>query len=182
MIWLLLFVLQAEPDEVEGRAIPAQQVSWVQAGVSPSQAQAMTYRLYVVEESGVQTTVALGSTLCGAASSVADSQCSTALPPAGVPAIVTGNTSRLTATEAATQVESPLSTPFTGDQGCVFAVPGSVNLFAVGQRTGVVTGANQEAALRRRFQAAKFRWLSTTVLDGGQVRVREECVGYLVTE
>lgn len=151
-------------------AVPPQEVTWTQ-DVTPSRAQSFIYRLYIMEESGNGSVVQLASTLCGTVNGT--TECSTALPAAANAAIVSNNRSQLTAVDPTTGVESPLSVPFVGDQGCIFRD----NLYAIGKQA---TGQSNKQNLQRlldEFRAAKFRHIRTENLKGNQFLVTEECVG-----
>lgn len=159
---------------VIGGAIPPQQITWTQA-ILPSVAQGYLYKLYVTEESGIKKVVPLSSVLCGPASNGA-SACSTVLPVEANAAIITGNNSQLTATNPTTNQESPLSTTFVGNQGCIFRD----NLFAVTKRTSATSNKQNLNALLNEFKAAKFKHISTNQTRGNQYVVTEECAGVII--
>jgi hypothetical protein len=177
IVLVLTTGLGAAQDDQQGRAIPAQQVTWVQPGIPPSFAQQYAYRLYITEESGVERTVPLASTLCGGFDP-AFAECSTALPAAASPAIITGNVSRLSATDPDSYVESDLSVAFVGDQGCIYRN----RLYAVGARHAITLMKTELEKVLADFQAAKFKVVSIRPHpeDESRVILTEECVGYLV--
>jgi hypothetical protein len=154
-------------------AVPPQTITWNITGVTASYAQTYRYKLYINEESGKQSVVQLVNTLCGTVSG--QTQCSTALPAIGNPAIISGNNSLLSATDANTNLESPMSIPFTGNQGCILRD----NLYKIGTRTSLQANRPGLNPLLAEFKAAKFKHIST-VPRGGQYTVTEECVGYIV--
>jgi hypothetical protein len=155
-------------------AVPPQQVTWVQPNVEPVVAQAFVYTLTISEEgNSTPRVVPFLSVLCGGSGTTAE--CSTPLPVNAQSAIITGNVSRITATDTRTNLSSPASAPFTGNQGCIFRD----NLYAVSRQTTVQTNKPNLQRTLDEFQRAKFKHLSTTP-KGGQFLVTEECVGYLV--
>lgn len=172
---ILIILILLVPNLVNAQgAIPVQQITWTQISNEPTQAQALSYKLYVSEESGTKTMVPLSNVLCGYVNFT--TECSTVLPNSARPAIITNNYSQLSATDMMTAVESPLSLPFKGDQGCIFRN----GLYAVGIETTIT--ANNKNDLQRvlqEFKTAKFKHISTTPIKNS-FQVREECVGYIV--
>lgn len=158
---------------VQLAAVPAQQITWTQSGKTPSEAQALLYRLYISEESGAGAVVQLLDTLCGTVDG--QTQCSTRLPSAANAAIISNNRSQLAAVEPTTGVESPLSAAFIGDQGCIFRDA----LYALAQQAQAQSNKQNLERLLAEFQAAKFKHLRTENLKGNQFLVTEECVGHL---
>lgn len=158
-------------------AVPPQQITWTQTNVDPTTAQTLyTYTLTITEEGNpTPKIIGLINVLCGG--TAPSSTCSAALPiPTGQSAIITGNSSTLTATDTNTKLTSPVSLPYKGDQGCIFRN----NLFKVGTNTSAETRKQDMNALLAEFQKAKFKHISTKQLAGNRFLVTEQCVGFLV--
>jgi hypothetical protein len=157
-------------------AVPQQQITWVQPNIDPTQAQFLIYTLTITEEGNpTPRVVGLLNVLCGGSTTRAE--CSTVLPLEAQSAIITGNTSQLTAKDPQTNVSSLASPPFTGNQGCIFRD----NLYKVGQRASESTNKQGLTRLLAEFQKAKFKHMTTSDLKGNQYAVLEECAGYLVS-
>lgn len=165
--FLLLFTT------VASATIPSQQITWNQP-ILPSVAQGYQYKLYITEESGIKRVVPLTSILCGPASN--GSSCSAVLPIEANAAIISGNTSQLTATNLANKQEGPLSSTFVGNQGCIFRD----NLFAVTKQTTATSNRQNLQILLNEFKAAKFKHISTNQTRGNQFVVTEECAGQII--
>ncbi len=158
-------------------AVPPQQVTWVQPGVTPNQAQSFFYSLTITEEGNpTPRVVSLLGVLCGGATDAAE--CSARLPDAAQSAIITGNSSQIKALDGRTNQSSPASAPFAGNQGCIFRD----TLYAIGQRAQAQARKQELNALLAEFQRAKMDHVSTTNLKGNAFLVIEECVGFLVPE
>jgi hypothetical protein len=154
------------------KSVPPQQITWTQTEQATI-AQKYIYKLYISEESGIKTTITLTNTLCGPVTY--GSQCSTALPANGNVAIITGNQSQITATNPTNKMESSLSIPFVGNQGCIF----QTNLYAISAKATAESNKGQLNRLLDEFKQAKFKHISTTE-KGSRYVVIEECVGYIV--
>lgn len=154
-------------------AVPPQQITWTQT-ISTTIAQSYVYKLYITEESGFKTTITLTNILCGPTTT--GSQCSTALPINGNIAIISGNQSQLTATNPTNKLESLASTPFIGNQGCIY----NDNLYKISERAMNTTNKQNLNAVLNQFKAAKFKHISTNQTRGNQYVVTEECAGYIV--
>lgn len=158
-------------------AVPPQQVTWVQPGVTPNQAQSFFYSLTITEEGNpTPRVVSLLGVLCGGATDAAE--CSARLPDSAQSAIISGNRSQIKALDGRTNQSSVASAPFTGNQGCIFRD----TLYAIGQRAQAQARKQELADVLAEFQRAKMDHVSTTNLKGNAFLVIEECVGYLVPE
>mgnify|MGYP001352852656 CR=1 FL=1 len=176
LLLLLLATLSLAALSLAATPIPPQQVTWTQVMIDPPTAQTFGYTLRILEEGNpTPREVSLINVLCGG--TAPNSECAAALPiPAAQSAIITGNTSTLRALDPRTNLTSPLSGAFTGNQGCIFRQI----LYGIGERTAVESRKQEMNALLAEFQRAKFKHISTVQLGGNRFRVTEECVGYLV--
>lgn len=158
-------------------AVPPQQVTWLQPGVTPNQAQSFFYSLTITEEGNpTPRVVSLLAVLCGGATTTAE--CSAPLPASAQSAIISGNRSQIKALDGRTNQSSAASAPFTGDQGCIFRD----TLYSIGQRAQAQARKQELADVLAEFQRAKMEHVSTTNLKGNAFLIIEECVGYLVPE
>lgn len=178
LLVLSLFLIQEFGiPTVEPRAIPIQQVTWIQPRVSPTQAQSYFYSLRILEEGNPNPLlISLGNILCGGPVNAAE--CSTRLPAAAQSAIVTGNASQIRAVDGRNNEASPLSAPFIGNQGCIFRD----SLYSLGARTTATTNKQNLNNVLNEFRKAKFKHISTNQTRGNQYVVTEECVGYIVSD
>lgn len=168
VVLLTLLTLGAVP-------VPPQQVTWTQ-NIDPPTAQIeYRYKLTITEEgNATPRVVSLLNVLCGG--TALPSMCSAALPLEAQSAIITGNSSTLTATDTRTNQSGPPSTVFKGDQGCIFRD----QLYKVSENASAETRKQEMNALLAEFKKAKFKHVSTKQLAGNRFLVTEQCVGYLV--
>ena len=108
VLLLLVLVLLTTSSNLYAQS----QVVWNQSGVnSATQAQSLTYKLYITPSGSTNTTtVTLTSVLCGGTAT--NPQCSTVLPATASVAATTGTKSELTTTDPTSGVESAKSAPF----------------------------------------------------------------------
>jgi hypothetical protein len=172
LVWLVVCALTLAAQG----AIPPQHITWTQ-DVDPQTAQTFVYTLRIAEEGNpTPRVVGLLGILCSGQGTT--SECSSTLPLAAQPAIITGNLYTLTATDPRTNQSSPASwPPSQGDQGCIFRD----RLYAVGVPTQAQTNKQGLAATLAEFKRAKFKHVRTTDLKGNAYLVVEECVGYIVS-
>lgn len=157
--------------------VPPQQITWIQPNVTATKAQSFTYVLTLREEGKAPRDIPVVNVLCGGLTK--NAECSAVLPASAQPAVISGNSSLLTATDPEFPKDPATSPPFTGNQGCIYGV--EALLYKIGERAQQQTNKQNLNATYAQFQAAKFKRISTVQLPkGNQLMVTGECVGTIV--